>query len=132
MTLRRVLFLILVPLAGLLLAACKREDGPLLINLSGETVRLHIESDRGDAIEGDCEDQAAVWTGEGGNSPRRIEITLGSVTHVLEGEDLLVPYGRDPITAFVIEAQGPRKLTMDEAEMLMRTRRPGVIRRSAL
>lgn len=132
MTLHRNLVLALVSLCGLLLVACKRGDGPLLINLSGQTVHVHIVSEHGEPIEGECEDQAAVWTGEGGNEPRRIEVVLGPTTHVLEGDELLVPFGKDPMTAFVIEAQGLRKLTVEEAQMLMRTRRPDVIWRSAL
>lgn len=111
-----------VALACCLLVSCKSGNGPLLINLSGQPARLVIQTDRGETFDGSCEDQAAVWVGRSGTQVSRIEIQMSAATHVLEGEELRTPFGKDHTTAFLIEATGPRKLTLDEAGILMRNR----------
>lgn len=109
-------------LAAALLVSCDSGHGPLLINVSGETAQLHIQTDNGETFEGTCEDQAAVWVGRSGALTIRVEIRMAAASYVLEGEALTTRFGKDKATAFVIEAAGPRKLTLSEAEMIMRNK----------
>lgn len=118
----RALAALLVTIACLILTGCDSGQGPLLINVSGQSVQLHVQTDRGEGYDGACEDQAAVWVGRSGATTTRVEIKMAAATHVLEGDDLLVRFGKDKATAFAIEATGPRKLEMREAEALMRNK----------
>ncbi|MBE2212430.1 MAG: hypothetical protein IAE82_01055 [Opitutaceae bacterium] len=118
----RLLAAVLTALACALLVACNSGQGPLLINVSGEAVRLHVQSDNGETYDGTCDDQAAVWVGRSGATTTRVEIKLAAATYVLEGDDLLVRFGKDKATAFAIESSGPRKLELREAEVLMRNK----------
>jgi len=108
--------------ASTLLVSCKSGHGPLLINVSGETMTLRIHADAGGITDGECGDQAAVWVGKSGAQTTRVEIKMPSASYVLEREALNTPFGKDETTAFVIEATGPRKLTLREAEVFLRNR----------
>ena len=116
-----ITFLILVA-AGVGYAGCKSGDGPLLINSSGRTMRLVVHLTDGTSYDGECADQSAVWAGRAKSVVSRIEIVMGEATFELSGEELTVPFGKDATTAFIVEVDGPRKLALDEAKILMRGR----------
>jgi deoxyxylulose-5-phosphate synthase len=118
----KLLAAVLTALACSLLVSCDSGQGPLLINVSGQSVQLHVQTDRGEGYDGACEDQAAVWVGRSGATTTRVEIKMAAATYVLEGDDLLVRFGKDKATAFAIESTGPRKLELREAEALMRNK----------
>lgn len=105
-----------------LLAACSSSDGPLLVNTSGASVAIVVHSSDGSTFRGTIADHDAVWAGKPRSEVQRIEIAAAGQDYVIAGDDLHVPYGKDATSAFIIEKSGPRKLTLQEARILMRNR----------
>ncbi len=104
------------------LVSCSSGEGPLVYNASGETISLLVHSDDGTVFEGTCENEAAMWVGKPRAKTVRVEVLIGDARHVLEREDLNTRFGKDEATAFIVEASGPRQLTLDEARILLRGR----------
>lgn len=111
---------LLLVAASLMLAGCNSGQGPLLINTSGQTIRLVVHASDGSTYDGECEDQSAAWAGKSKLTVSTIEIFMGDTRFELSGDELSVPFGKDGTTAFIVENTGPRKLALDEAKILMR------------
>ena len=112
---------ILSLLLGIALVSCvtHRGDGPLLVNTSGASVHVTIHSSDGSRIQETLTNQSAVWAGRARAHVEYVEVDVGEARFLIQGEALVMPYGKDSGTAFIIEATGPRKLTMAEARILM-------------
>ena len=104
------------------LVACSSAEGPLIYNASGRAIQLVVRSEDGSVFEGACDNEEALWVGKARTATVRVEIVSGGERHVLAQEELNTRFGKDETTAFIVEASGPRKLTLVEARILLRGR----------